>query len=126
MSPSVFKQPSKVRVARTVRVLRRISIARVNWQTVLIRCAGGWMKKHHVATDSSKEINQGNSRDSKAASRDRDSKVNGANKVSKVRKASQGNKVSKVVSNRDNRLVDHKAVAARRLDETVAASIARG
>src|SRR6185503_11439878 len=114
MYPSVFRQPSKARVGRTVRLLRKISIARGNWLTVSIHCGVVWTNDQHVATDNSKGINRDNSKasnrdnnkDSRAASRDRDRRVSGDNKA---RKASLVSKVIRVVSSKGNSLVAHKA-----------------
>src|ERR1041384_532823 len=116
MCPSDFRQQSKVRAAQMDRLLRRISIARGNWLTVLIRCAAVSMNGQRVATDNSKAINRAISRDSsRAINRD-------SNKGSRVRdrKVSRDRTVSSRVA---NKLVAHKTVAARRAKETVVVSI---
>ena len=133
MSPNDYRQPSKVHAARTVRLLRKISIARANWQIVSIRCAGVWMRELPVEMDNRKAISRGSSKvinrdSSKGSNRDsrgkRDSKEKRVNR-DKVNKDSRDSRARRVVSSRDNKLVDHKAGAARRVEEIVAASIAR-
>src|ERR1041384_5150326 len=108
MCPSDFRQQSKVRAAQMDRLLRRISIARGNWLTVLIRCAAVSMNGQRVATDNSKAINRAIRRDSSRGGRVRD------------RKVSRDRTVSSRVA---NKLVAHKTVAARRAKETVVVSI---
>src|ERR1041384_5149426 len=107
MCPSDFRQQSKVRAAQMDRLLRRISIARGNWLTVLIRCAAVSMNGQRVATDNSKAINRAISRDSSRA-------------INRDRKVSRDRTVSSRVA---NKLVAHKTVAARRAKETVVVSI---
>src|SRR5215211_6436845 len=59
--PNACKQPNKAHVARMVRRRRRISIARGNLLTTLIRCAVVWMKERRGIS------RRGSSRDSKGS-----------------------------------------------------------
>src|SRR5689334_18028852 len=105
------------------RLPKKISIARGNWPTVLIRCDVVSMNELRVATDSNKAIsraiNRAINKDSSKGNRDNNKASKGRkdSRASKERTASKvrDRKVSRdrTASNRvANKLVVHKAVAA--------------
>src|ERR1700741_3284263 len=121
MFPSDCRRPSKAHAGQMVRLPRRISIARGNWLTVLIRCAGVSMKERLVATDSSRDSKKEVSR-----GRSKEKTVSRAKKVNRVNKGSPDSRAHRAGSSRvANRLAAHKMVGSRRVAEIVAASIAR-
>src|SRR5690242_12383539 len=119
------RPPSRVRVARTPQVRKRISIARDSWPTISTRCDAAWTRTPGAtATTASNKISDNKvnkhkfaisvtvnenyapkvSKDKKANGENRDNKARGSkgNEVSRDRvnkaEVSRANKVRKVTS----------------------------
>src|ERR1043165_5878790 len=99
MSRNVCRRRNKARVVRTVRVRKRISIARGNWLTISIRCGVAWMRTRDATATASNNSRAINNKDNSKGSR-----------ANAVNKANVDNKANRARIKVNNKAVNSKVV----------------